>query len=73
MKNRSTAVRRSNSRLAFISETITELKKVVWLTRQEMLYLTTLVLLVTIAVGLVLGIIDYGFGQLVNKLFLPGK
>lgn len=73
MKNRGTAVRRNSPRFAFISETITELKKVVWLSRRELVYLTALVLMVTIVVGLVLGIIDYGFAQLVNNLFLPGK
>ncbi len=62
--------KRSGSRLRFISETIAELKKVVWLTRREATYLTVLVLIVTIAVGLVLGAIDYGFTNLVDKLFI---
>jgi len=72
MKNR-TAVARKNPRLGFVNETITELKKVVWLSRREILYLTALVLVVTIVVGLVLGVIDFGFSQLVNAFFLPGK
>ncbi len=73
MKNRSAAARRSNPRFSFISETITELKKVVWLTRREIAYLTALVLIVTIVVGLVLGIIDYGFAKFVNNILLPGR
>ena len=73
MKNRSDTVKRSSPRFRFFGDTIGELKKVVWLTRQETLYLTALVLIVTIAVGLSLGVIDYGFSTLVNDLFLPGR
>jgi len=62
--------KRSSSRFRFISETIAELKKVVWLTRREAAYLTVLVLIVAITVGLVLGAIDYGFTNLVDKLFI---
>ena len=73
MKNRSATAKRSNPRLSFIGETITELKKVVWLTRREIVYLTALVLIVTVAVGLVLGVIDFGFSKLVSSFFLPGQ
>jgi len=73
MKNRSATARRTNPRFSFIGETITELKKVVWLTRQEVAYLTTLVLIVTIVVGLILGVIDFGFSKLVSTFFLPGQ
>jgi preprotein translocase subunit SecE len=59
-----------SSRLRFIGEIIAELKKVVWLTRREVAYLTFLVLVVTIAVGIILGATDYGFTNLVNKVFL---
>ena len=58
------------SRFRFIGETIAELKKVVWLTKREAAYLTFLVLVVAIAVGLVLGATDYGFTHLVNEFFL---
>ncbi len=68
-KTRPTA-KRSGSRFRFISETIAELKKVVWLTRREAAYLTVLVLIVAIAVGIILGAIDYGFTNLVDKLFI---
>ena len=64
--------KRSGSRFRFISETIAELKKVVWLTRREAAYLTMLVLIVAVTVGILLGAIDYGFTNLVNKLFLGG-
>ena len=61
---------RSGSRFRFIGEIIAELKKVVWLTRREAAYLTVLVLIVAITVGLVLGAIDYGFTNLIDKLFI---
>ncbi len=64
------AAKRSGSRLRFFSDTIAELKKVVWLSRREATYLTVLVLVVAIAVGIVLGAIDYGFTNLVDKLFI---
>jgi len=64
--------KRSGSRFRFIGETIAELKKVVWLTRREAAYLTLLVLIASITVGLILGAIDYGFTNLINKLFLGG-
>ncbi len=64
--------KRISSRFRFIGEIIAELKKVVWLTRREVIYLTTLVLIVAIATGLALGAIDYGFTQLIDKLFLGG-
>jgi preprotein translocase SecE subunit len=59
-------------RFRFIREIIAELKKVVWLSRREAAYLTFLVLVVTLAVGILLGAFDYGFTQLVDKLFLGG-
>jgi len=61
---------RSGSRFRFIGEIIAELKKVVWLTRREAAYLTVLVLIVAITVGLVLGAIDYGFTNLIDKLLI---
>ena len=57
-------------RFRFIGEIIAELRKVVWLTRREAAYLTILVLIVAVIVGLVLGALDYGFTRLVDGLFL---
>jgi len=62
--------KRSRSRLRAISEIIAELRKVVWLSRREAAYLATLVLIVAVIVGLILGAIDYGFTALVDKLFI---
>jgi len=72
MTQRSTAVKTSGPRFRFIRETIAELRKVVWLSRREAVYLTGLVLLVSIVAGVVLGLIDYGFTELINRLFLGG-
>ncbi len=67
MTHRATTKR---SRFRFIGETIAELKKVVWLTRREAAYLTFLVLVVAITVGLILGAFDLGFDRLVREFFL---
>ncbi len=72
MKQRGAATKTKSKRFRFFIETISELKKVTWLTKREWAYLTALVLLVTIVVALILGVIDYGFTRLVNDLFLGG-
>jgi preprotein translocase SecE subunit len=56
----------------YVSEIINELKKVVWLTRREIAYLTMLVLVVTVIAGVVLGLLDFGFSALVDKVFVGG-
>ena len=71
MTSRGTTAKQGRARFKFITDTFAELKKVVWLTRQEVIYLTTLVLIVTIIVGLILGVLDYGFTRLVNDVFIP--
>ncbi|MFC1942609.1 preprotein translocase subunit SecE [Chloroflexota bacterium] len=68
---RNTTTKRRGFRLFnHISEIINELKKVVWLSRREVAYLTVMVLVVSIAAGIVLGALDYGFSELVDKVFL---
>ncbi len=61
------------SRFAFFGDVIGELRKVVWPSRRETLRLTAMVLGICIATGLLLGAIDYGFAELVARLFLGGK
>ena len=72
MKPQTVATKRSSSRFRFIGEIIGELRKVVWLTRREAIYLTVLVLIVAIAAGIILGVVDYGFSRLV-EVILPGR
>lgn len=57
-------------RLKFIGETISELRKVVWPTRQEATYLTTIVIVVTVAMAITLWVIDLGFSEVMNVLLL---
>ncbi len=72
MTNQAATKRRRFRIVNYVGEIINELRKVVWLTRRETAYLTTLVLIVTIIAGIVLGALDYGFSQLVDKLFAGG-
>ena len=58
---------------SYIGEIINELRKVVWLTRRELAYLTALVIVVTVCAGIALGSLDFGFSELVGRLFLAGK
>jgi preprotein translocase subunit SecE len=56
-------------RFKIFGEIISELKKVVWLTRKESVYLTLLVILLAVAIGLILGAFDYGFARLAEVVF----
>jgi preprotein translocase subunit SecE len=53
----------------FLREVLSELRKVVFPTRQELIKLTGLVIGISIAIGLLLGGIDYLFSQLL-RIFL---
>jgi preprotein translocase subunit SecE len=57
-------------RFRFLRGAFSELRKVVWLSRRELLYLTGLVLVVVVVFGVVLGLIDFGFTELVNGVFI---
>ena len=70
MTHQAATAKRSSSRFRFIGETISELKKVVWLTRREAAYLTAIVLIVALIMGIFLGAMDYGFTRLVDGIFL---
>jgi preprotein translocase subunit SecE len=63
---------KKRSRFRFIGEIVAELKKVVWLSKREAAYLTLLVLMVTVAVGIMLGAFDWGFTKIVDRFFLGG-
>lgn len=53
----------------FVGDVISELRKVTWPTFTETRYLTFVVAIVAIAVGIVLGTVDLFFGWAVDKLF----
>jgi preprotein translocase subunit SecE len=69
MTQPATTKRKGFRLFTYIGEIVNELKKVVWLTRREVVYLTGLVLIVTIAAGIVLGALDFGFTNLMSALF----
>ena len=55
----------------YFREVIAELRKAVWPTRDETKRLTVLVIVISVAVGVILGTFDYGFTKLV-AVFLGG-
>ncbi len=68
MKPRVSA-REKRSIAKYARDIVGELRKVVWPTRQEAINLSLLVVIVSVAMGLLLGLLDYGFTQLVQKVF----
>ncbi|UCC59396.1 MAG: preprotein translocase subunit SecE [Dehalococcoidia bacterium] len=57
-------------RFKFVGDTIAELRKVAWPTRQEATYLTTIVIIVTIIMAIILWLFDMGFAELMNIILL---
>ena len=66
------AAKQDGARFKRFGEVIAELKKVVWLSKREAAYLTWIVLLVTAIFGAILGGLDFGFAEAVNKFILGG-
>lgn len=56
--------RRDNRVVRYLRETRSELRKVIWPTRQEATSLTVIVIAVTVAMSASLGLVDYLFSQL---------
>lgn len=54
----------------FLEDIFSELKKVTWPTREETAYLTMVVLIVAVAVGIFLGGVDLFFNWIVDKALL---
>ncbi len=54
----------------YIRETLGELRKVHWPTRTEARNLTTVVLAVTFAMAVFLGLFDFLFGRLIEEILL---
>ena len=70
MTHHTVTAKQSGSRFRFFGEIISELKKVVWLTKREAAYLTVLVIIVAGVVGIILGALDFSFTRLVDNIFL---
>jgi len=52
-----------------VADIIAELRKVTWPSFAEARYLTMVVAFVALAMGIVLGLFDLGFGWLIEQLF----
>jgi preprotein translocase subunit SecE len=52
----------------FLSEVRSELRKVVWPTREEGAKLTALVVAISVAIGVLLGAIDFAFAEFFRVL-----
>ncbi len=52
----------------YFREIISELRKVVWPTREETRRLTVMVIVVAGAVGILLGVMDYAFTKLMEAI-----
>lgn len=63
-KKKSTPRKQPNAVQKYYRETIGELRKVTWPTRQEALNLTSITLIVLIVMSAFLGTLDYLFNQL---------
>jgi preprotein translocase subunit SecE len=72
-KTQSQAVQPKKRRFTFFVDIVGELRKVVWPTRQETIRLTLIVIGLCVVMGILLGAVDYGFSELVAKVFLGGK
>ena len=60
--------RRGSGGLQFFRETVGELRRVVWPTREQATRLTILVIIISVFVGILLGAVDLGFGRLFRFL-----
>lgn len=62
------AVKEPNAVVRYYRETVGELRKVVWPTREEAWRLTQIVLIVITVMAIILGTADYLFGLLIRFL-----
>jgi preprotein translocase subunit SecE len=63
----------SSERFGFFRSIAGELRKVTWPTREETQRLTSLVVAVSLAVGLSLGALDFFFTKAINALLSLGR
>ena len=60
-------------RPSFVMNIISELRKVVWPTRGETSNLTMVVIVVSVAVAILLGSVDWGFNRILENVLLPNR
>jgi preprotein translocase SecE subunit len=68
--NKASTSKRRLPSFGFVGDIVGELRKVTWPTRQEAFRLTVMVLIVCAVVGVILALLDYGFGRLVQDVIL---
>ena len=71
MSKAAAEVKQENRFVRYFKETRAELRKVHWPTRREALNLTTIVLAATVAMAILLGVLDYFFTWLAAGIFAP--
>lgn len=69
MKPRISSAKEKGSLVKYVQGIAGELRKVTWPTRREAINLSLLVVIVSVAMGALLGLLDFGFTQLVQKVF----
>ena len=57
-------------RFGFVRNTVGELRKVAWPSREEATRLTLIVLIVTIAIAIILGVLDFAFSEFVDAVLI---
>lgn len=65
---KATVQKEENRLVRYIRETRSELRKVVWPTREEWLNLTVIVIAVTVVMSGILGLIDFIFARLFSLI-----
>jgi preprotein translocase subunit SecE len=71
LKTQTSAVGKKRNRFAgFFVSIWAELKKVTWPSRQEAVRLSLMVLALCVAIGVVLGLLDWGFSSLFNQVLV---
>lgn len=55
----------------YFKETKTELKHVIWPTKSQTIYYTLLVIVLSVVIAYYLGIFDFIFSQVLQKLITP--
>jgi preprotein translocase SecE subunit len=78
MPSMSTAARAAKGQAAarrgiaprWVMDIISELRKVVWPKREDVMHLTVVIVIVTILIGAALGLLDIAFGRLIDETIL---
>lgn len=55
----------------YLEETKTELKHVIWPSKNQTLYYTLIVIVLSVAISYYLGIFDFIFSQVLQKIIIP--